>query len=271
MTKLPTRAAAKPVLLLEARPDSIMLQETSLWLQNFISDRTREAYKKAVQDFAGIAELETADDLFDVDASTVLARREHLLANQCPIARSPIVCRRSHRCSNTCVTSKWCRPTRCKASNDRRPPQQGVTPAIANKMVCKILDDTAEAMATAKTPNAAMLAARDSAIVHVLFYLGPRVSEVCAMNVGDIVADGEYTVVKLTVKGGQAHRVPAPPEALAAVKLYLSMAGHTKGAMFRRVKGGDGLRKQPNGQKLTNSPIIYSGRYESIQYPESRL
>ena len=81
MTKLPTRAAAKPVLLLEARPDSIMLQETSLWLQNFISDRTREAYKKAVQDFAGIAELETADDLFDVDASTVLARREHLLAN----------------------------------------------------------------------------------------------------------------------------------------------------------------------------------------------
>lgn len=69
---------------------------------------------------------------------------------------------------------------------------------------------------------------------------GPRVSEVCSLDVGDIIADGEYTVVKLTVKGGEAHRVPAPPEALAAVKQYLLMSGHTKGAMFQRVKGGDG-------------------------------
>ncbi len=60
------------------------------------------------------------------------------------------------------------------------------------------------------------------------------------MNVGDIIADGEYTAVKVTIKGGAAHRVAAPPEALAAVNHYLLMGGHTKGPMFRRVKGGDG-------------------------------
>ena len=52
-------------------------------------------------------------------------------------------------------------------------------------------------------------------------------SEVVALNVGDIIADGEYTVMKLTIKGGQAHRVPAPPEALAAVNEYLSMSGQS--------------------------------------------
>ena len=33
--------------------------------------------------------------------------------------------------------------------------------------------------------------------------------------------------------------MPAPPEALAAVSEYLSMSGHKKGAMFRRIKGGN--------------------------------
>lgn len=211
MTKLPAQTEANNVSLLDANSDSLMLQETSLWLQNFISDRTRATYKKSVQDFAVFAELETPDYLYDVDASSVLAWREHLIANE--MSNSSVVNRMSalsslfkHLCDKQIVQTN-------PVQGIKRPktPQQGVTPSIANKLVRKILDNITELIDKAKTPNAALLAARDSAILHVLFYLGPRVSEVCAMNVGDNVADGEYTVVKLTVKGGSAHRVPAPP------------------------------------------------------------
>jgi integrase len=90
---------------------------------------------------------------------------------------------------------------------------------------------------------------------------------VVALNVGDIVADGEYTVMKLTIKGGQAHRVPAPPEALAAVNEYLAMSGHTKGAMFRRIKGGNSRLTRLS---IYNLQHLYPGREAinntSLQY-----
>ena len=118
-------------------------------------------------------------------------------------------------------------------------PTQDVTPAIANMLARKTLDDSEDRLTDAKTATASLTAARNRAILQVLFFLGPRVSEVVSLNVGDIAADGVYTVVKLSIKGGQTHRVPAPSEALAAVNDYLQMSGHTRGAMFRRIKGGN--------------------------------
>jgi len=216
------------------------MQETSTWLTNFISDRTRDTYKKAIEEFAKFAELESPDDLFDVDASTVLAWREHLtgleLSNNSVANRlSALSSLFKHLCDKQIVQIN-------PVQGIKRPktPKQGVTPSIANKLVRQILDDSAGRLTDAKTASAALTAARNNAILHVLFFLGPRVSEVVSLNVGDIIADGEYTVVKLTVKGGQAHRVPAPPEALAVVNEYLDMSGHAKGAMFRRIKGGSG-------------------------------
>ena len=218
---------------------SVVVQETSTWLTNFISDRTRDTYKKAIEEFANFAELESPDDLFDIDSSTVLAWREHLIGLE--LSNNSVANRLSalsslfrHLCDKQVVQTN-------PVQGIKRPktPTQGVTPSIANKLVRQILDDSADRLHDAKTATAALTAARNSAILHVLFFLGPRVSEVVSLNVGDIIADGEYTVVKLTVKGGQAHRVPAPPEALAAVNEYLAMSGHAKGAMFRRIKGGN--------------------------------
>ena len=59
---------------------SAVLQETGTWLTNFISDRTRATYKKAIEEFAKFAELGKPDDLYDIDSSTVLAWRENLIA-----------------------------------------------------------------------------------------------------------------------------------------------------------------------------------------------
>ena len=226
-------------LITSTNNNSVVMRETSAWLTNFISDRTRVTYKKAIEEFATFAELESPDDLYDVDSTTVLAWREHLIGLE--LSNNSVANRLSalsslyrHLCDKQIVQTN-------PVQGIKRPktPQQGVTPSIANKLVRKILDDAADRIVDAKTATAALTAARNSAILHVLFFLGPRVSEVVALNVGDIIADGEYTVMKLTIKGGQAHRVPAPPEALAAVNEYLAMSGHKKGAMFRRIKGGN--------------------------------
>ena len=220
--------------------NSVVLQETGNWLTNFISDRTRDTYRKAIEEFAGFANLDSPDDLHAVDASVVLSWREHLTTLE--LSNNSIANRLSalsslfkHLCDKQIVQVN-------PVVGIKRPktPKQGVTPAIANRLVRQILDDSNDRVADAKTAAAKLTATRNSAILHVLFFLGPRVSEVVSLDVGDIIADGEYTVVKLTVKGGQAHRVPAPPEALAAVNEYLAMSGHSTGAMFRRIKGGDG-------------------------------
>ena len=91
-----------------------------------------------------------------------------------------------------------------------------------------------------------------------------------SLNVGDIVADGEYTVMKLTIKGGQAHRVPAPPEALQAVSEYLAMSGHTRGAMFRRIKGGNSRLTRLSIYNIFKKAVKQSGADGSFSTHSAR-
>ena len=249
---------------------SIVVKEANTWLTNFVSNRTRDTYKKAIEEFAKFAELEKPDDLYDIDSSTVLAWREHLIALE--LSNNSVANRLSalsslfkHLCDKQIVQIN-------PVQGIKRPktPQHGVTPSIANKMVRKILDDSNDRIIDAKTSTAALTAARDSAILHVLFFLGPRVSEVVSLNVGDIVADGEYTVMKLTIKGGQAHRVPAPPEALQAVSEYLAMSGHTRGAMFRRIKGGNSRLTRLSIYNIFKKAVKQSGADGSFSTHSAR-
>ena len=66
-------------LITSTSDNSVVVKEANTWLTNFISDRTRQTYKKAIEEFATFAELERPDDLFDVDSATVLSWREHLI------------------------------------------------------------------------------------------------------------------------------------------------------------------------------------------------
>ena len=170
--------------------------------------------------------------LFDIDSSTVLAWREHLIGlglsnNSVANRLSALSSLFRHLCDKQVVQTN-------PVQGIKRPkhPHKAAL-SIANKLVRQILDDSADRLHDAKTATAALTAARNSAILHVLFFLGSRVSEVVSLKVVDIITAGEYTtVVKLTVKGGQALRVPAPLEALAAVNEYLAMSGHAKGCLL---------------------------------------
>ena len=143
------------------------MRETSAWLTNFISDRTRATYKKAIEEFATFAELESPDDLYDVDSTTVLAWREHLIGLE--LSNNSVANRLSalsslfrHLCDKQIVQTN-------PVQGIKRPktPQEGVTPSIANKLVRKILDDAADRIVDAKTATAALTAARNNAILHL--------------------------------------------------------------------------------------------------------
>ena len=172
---------------------SIVMHEAGIWLTNFISDRTRETYKKAIGEFTSFAGLESPDDLYDVDSAVVLAWREHLIGlgmsnNSVANRLSALSSLFRHLCDKQIVQIN-------PVQGIKRPkaPTQGVTPSIANKLVRKILNDCAQLLEDAKTDTARRLAARNSAILHVLFFLGPRVSEVVSLNIGDIKACLLYT------------------------------------------------------------------------------
>ena len=109
---------------------SVVVKETDAWLTNFISDRTRSTYKKAIEEFASFSTLESPDDLYDVDSHTVLAWREHLMeleysSNSVANRLSALSSLFKHLCDKQIVQVN-------PVQGIKRPktPQEGVTPSI---------------------------------------------------------------------------------------------------------------------------------------------
>jgi integrase/recombinase XerC len=85
-------------------------------------------------------------------------------------------------------------------------------------------------------PKRADLEARDRAILEVLYGAGLRVSELCALDVGD-VDSGEGLVRVRRGKGGKERIVPLGAKALAAIEAYLGLGRHGP-ALFVNARGG---------------------------------
>ena len=66
---------------------------------------------------------------------------------------------------------------------------------------------------------------RDAAILEVIYSCGLRVSEVCALNAGDL--DWSEELVRVRGKGKKERLMPIGQPALEGVKVYWSHAGHS--------------------------------------------
>ena len=67
---------------------------------------------------------------------------------------------------------------------------------------------------------------RDSAVLHILFYTGCRISEVGQLKVKDFYEDGGYFVLAFTVKGGKENKIAIHQALQIALHKYLSASGH---------------------------------------------
>lgn len=219
-------------------PALAAVPEESVWLANFISPRTRATYQRAVASFAEFAGITSAEAFRAVSPAQVLAWREHLIAEgraartvgNRMAALSSIF---NHLCEKQLVKGNPVRGLQRPRLNHA----MGETPAIEKKRVRAMLDAAERAFVEGKTEVARLQGARDSAMLHVFFFMGCRISELCSLRVKDCSRDGAYPVLVFTLKGGKRNKVPMPHEVVEKLERYLAMAGHgdeRQWPLFRR-------------------------------------
>jgi len=109
--------------------------------------------------------------------------------------------------------------------------------------------------------KARSMAARDRAVLWVLFDTGISVSEVCALRLGDV--DRKTDMLNVRGKGGKERRMTLGPTCLDHLLSYLKQSYQTsKERLAGRSAGEDPLFRCESGQPLTkNSVTLLFGRF----------
>jgi integrase/recombinase XerC len=130
------------------------------------------------------------------------------------------------------------RMTTDPAANLRSPKSIRVLPpTLEQATAARMLD---EAIATARETGGPV-AARDVALLELLYSTGIRVSELCGLNVDDL--DRQRSVVRVLGKGSKERTVPVGVPAVRAVEAWLARArpqlitGDSGSAMFLGERG----------------------------------
>jgi site-specific recombinase XerD len=106
----------------------------------------------------------------------------------------------------------------------------------------------------AKAPGAKRLAARDRALLWVLFDTGITVSEACALRVADL--DPQTGLLRVRGKGGKERQIALGSTCLSHLRAYLrQMDQTTRSGLTRRHAGGDPLFGSQGKQPLTKNGV----------------
>ena len=98
------------------------------------------------------------------------------------------------------------------------------------------------------------MAARDRALLWVLFDTGITVSELCTLRVADL--DQHAGLLRVRGKGGKERQMPLGATCLAHLRAYLKqMEPTTKRGLARRHAGGDPLFGSREKQPLTRNGV----------------
>jgi site-specific recombinase XerD len=197
-----------------------LIPQSSVWLANYVSGRTRLTYNRAIQEFVEFTGLKSEKEWPMVDQAHVIAWRHSMHKTGA-----------SSRTINTNLSAlSSLFKHLCEKQAARRNPVTGVrrarvaqdrveTPVITPLQVRSILD----------APNPETLKGlRDKALLSSLFYTGCRVAEVCSLKVKDFYEDAGYWVLDFTLKGGKKNRVAIHPELQEALRDYLNASGHAE-------------------------------------------
>lgn len=190
----------------------------SVWLANFVSPCTRETYLNAVREFVAFHHITNPDDLRQIDQAHVIAWRDWLMAG----GASP----RTVRSRLSAVSSMF--RHLCEQQEATRNPTIGVRrPHVDSRQVQTQVLTPQQVRAMLDAPDTSTLKGkRDAAILHIMFYSGCRISEVCSLRVRDFHEDAGYWVLDFTVKGGKQNRIAVHLECQLAIQSYLAAAGH---------------------------------------------
>ena len=237
-------------------PASELVNHETLWLKNFLSKQTRQTYRTVFREFCQLGEITSPDALRQVTPAEIIGYRDYLIEEKKMRPRS--VRNRLAAISSLFQHLKNAQVVRFNPVEAIHRPkidqERGVTPAMASHQAAQLL----------ATPDTNTLAgARDSAILHLLFFTGCRISEPGQLLVKDLYEDAGYLMLRLTVKGGQQKSVEVHHALRQALDRYLGMTGHAdqlESPLFLAVKTGQNTGKSLSRQQVARIFAKYRER-----------
>lgn len=215
-------------------PSGALANQETIWLRNFISKQTKATYQIVFREFCQLGGITKPEELRQVTPANIIAYRDYLIDVKQMSPRSV-----RNRLSGISSLFKHLKSEliidRNPVENIQRPrvdEEQGVTPAMMPSQVAQIL-----LMPDIET----VTGARDSAILHLLFFTGCRISEPAKIKVKDLYEDEGYAMLRFIVKGGKQKSIEVHHELRHALDRYLRMVGHRDkpySPLFLAVKGG---------------------------------
>ncbi|HEX2257103.1 MAG TPA: tyrosine recombinase XerC [Afifellaceae bacterium] len=232
---------AHPTFLVTAQPD--LRQAADAWAQHLgaerrLSPRTLEAYSRDLAQFlaflaghlGGAPGLADISGLTAADVRAFLAARRNRGAGARTLGRQVAALRSFARfCERRGLAATT-------AFTLVRPPRQPRSlPRALSVAEARSLVDTAEAMAEER-----WIAARDVAVLSLLYGCGLRISEALAITRAEAPVDGRDTL-RVAGKGGKERIVPVLPAVSRAVDGYIAVCPLVltpDAPLFRGLRGG---------------------------------
>lgn len=210
-----------------------------LAVERGLADNTLSSYRRDLRrygDFMVARDRVTPADIGQDDVTAFVAQlragdEDHRPLSASSIARTVVAVRGFHR---FCLREQVVETDVTAAV---RPPRQ------PSRLPKALPLATVEAILTAASDPGTVLAARDRALLEVLYGTGARISEAVGLDIDDV--DLEHSSVLLTGKGSKQRIVPLGTYARAAIEDYLSASRPaltaTTGsgpALFLNARGG---------------------------------
>lgn len=283
----PAFGGAKPKSVAELR--SVVTTALDAWLKKTESERTRIAYRNDVEQFLEYLGINPKhiEHMTRVLPEDVTGWRDALLES----GGRPDADGRPQGAANSTVARKltairsffsFLQSYGYRGANPAHPhfvstptvSDEGQTPAIPPKKMIQLLDAP-----NTDTPSGI----RDRAILAVFAYMALRVDELHLVNVGNIVQDGEHTIIKIKGKGNKDRKGVIPPIAATAVNNWIATAEtetDRRGPLFRpgnspRGNGHDGFKRKSMTvraiQKLVKKYCLAAGIDHAVSVHSMRV
>lgn len=226
--------------LAPATPASVVAFEalahhTAAWLWSFReSAHTRSAYRRDVEDFvqwcAGRDLDPTTARRPDIDAYAANLTNLPNPRTGRPLAPASLARRLA-------ALSSWYGYLHDAAAVDHNPMLRVRRPRIDSQHTTTVGMTSTETIAVLRAAETDPVLGPQTApaLAGFLVAIGARVSEVCALDVGDLGHDSGHRTVRLRMKGGKTRTRAIPPE--LAAKLDAMCSGRTGGPLFRTADG----------------------------------
>ena len=193
-------------------------EQESTWFYNFYNKNTKKTYLRSVQQFCQFLGINNKDELREVQPAHIIAFRDYLEREG--IKKTTIGNRLSGLSSlfDDLVKNKIIKFN--PVSSVRRPKyvnDKVLSLRLTEQQMIEMLD---------KPDKSTLIGLRDWVFLSILFGTGCRISEACKLSVKDNFQDGEYFVLRFTVKGGKDHIVAISPTLQSRINKYLELSGH---------------------------------------------